>query len=50
MNYRGLNHIPTKNHYPLPLIKKTLSCISKVKYFTKLNVIIVFYKIRIIKG
>ena len=50
MDYRGLNNITKKNQYPLPLIKKTLSGISKVRYFTKLNVTAVFYKIRIIKG
>ena len=50
MDYRGLNDITKKNQYPLPLIKETLSGISKVKYFTKLNITAVFYKIRIIKG
>ena len=38
-----------KNHYPLPLIKETLSGILKAKYFIKLNITIIFYKIRIIK-
>ena len=50
MDYRGLNNITRKNQYPLPLIKKTLNGISKVKYFTKLNITAVFYKIRIAKG
>ena len=49
MDYRGLNNIIRKNHYPLPLIKETLSGISKVKYFTKLNITVTFYKIRIAK-
>ena len=50
MDYRGLNNITKKNQYPLLLIKETLSGISKVKYFTKLNITAVFHKIRIIKG
>ena len=50
MDYRGLNDITRKNRYPLPLIKETLSGISKARYFTKLNITAVFYKIRIIKG
>ena len=50
IDYRGLNNITRKNHYPLPLIKETLNGILKVKYFTKLNIITVFYKIRIVKG
>ena len=50
MDYRGLNNITRKNQYLLLLIKEILSGISKVKYFTKLNIIAVFYKIRIAKG
>ena len=50
MDYRGLNNITRKDRYPLPLIKETLSGILKVRYFTKLNITAVFYKIRIAKG
>ena len=50
MDYRGLNDIIRKDQYPLPLIKETLSGISKVRYFIKLNITAVFYKIRITKG
>ena len=50
MDYRGLNNITRKNQYPLPLIKETLSGILKVRYFIKLNITAVFYKIRIAKG
>ena len=49
MDYQGLNDITRKNRYPLPLIEEALSGISKVKYFTKLNITAVFYKIRITK-
>ena len=50
VDYRGLNDITKKDRYPLPLIKETLNGISKVKYFTKLDITAVFYKIRIAKG
>ena len=35
MDYQGLNDIIKKNQYLLPLIKKTLSGILKVRYFIK---------------
>ena len=50
MDYQGLNNINRKNQYPLPLIKETLSGILKIKYFIKLDIMAVFYKIRIAKG
>ena len=50
VDYRGLNDITRKDRYPLPLIKETLSGISKARYFTKLDITAAFYKIRIIKG
>ena len=50
MDYRGLNDITRKDRYPLPLIKEILSGILKVRYFTKLNITAVFYKIYITKG
>ena len=50
MNYQGLNNITRKDYYPLPLIKETLSGISKAKYFIKLDITVVFYKICIAKG
>ena len=49
MDYRGINNITRKNQYRLPLIKETLSSISKARYFIKLNITAVFYKMRIIK-
>ena len=50
MDYRGLNNITRKDRYPLPLIKEILSGISKARYFIKLDITAVFYKIRITKG
>ena len=50
MDYRGLNRITKKDRYPLPLIYETLRNIGKAKWFTKLDVIAAFYKIRIAEG
>jgi hypothetical protein len=47
VDYRVLNIITIKNRYPLPLIQKTLACFSRTKFYTKLDVIIVFNRIRI---
>jgi hypothetical protein len=50
VNYRGLNRVTKKDRYLLPLIYKTLWNISKARWFTKLDVIAAFYKIRITEG
>jgi hypothetical protein len=50
VDYRGLNRITKKDRYPLPLIYETLRNISKAKWFTKLDVIAAFYKLRILEG
>lgn len=47
VDYRALNAITKKDRYPLPLIKETLNAICKAKWFTKLDVIAAFNKIRI---
>jgi len=45
VNYRALNRITKKDHYPLPLIRETLNNISQAKWFMKLDVIAAFHKI-----
>ncbi|KAI1000932.1 hypothetical protein K3495_g7266 [Podosphaera aphanis] len=50
MDYRALNSVTVKNRYPIPLISETLDRLSKAKYFTKLDVISAFNRIRIAKG
>ena len=50
VDYRALNAITQKDRYPIPLIKETLSQIGKAKWYTKLDVIQAFHKIRIAKG
>ena len=50
INYRALNTLTRKDRYPLPLIKETLNSLSEAKWFTKLDIIAAFHKIRIAKG
>ena len=50
VDYRALNKITRKDRYPLPLIHETLNNISKAKWFTKLDVIAAFHKLRIQEG
>jgi hypothetical protein len=47
VDYRTLNAFTYKDRYLLSLIKETLNSLSKAKWFTKLNIIAAFYKIRI---
>jgi hypothetical protein len=49
-DYRGLNTVTIKNRYPLPLIRETLDALCGAKYFTKLDVIAAFNRIRIAEG
>ena len=46
VNYEALNAITVKNKYPLPLIQETLNRLVKAKYFTKLDIVAAFNKIR----
>jgi hypothetical protein len=50
VDYRGLNEGTIKNHYPLPLLHKTLLCIQKAKYFTKLDIRIAYNLVRMAEG
>jgi hypothetical protein len=49
-NYRALNKLTRKDRYPLPLIQETLNRIGKAKWFTKMDVIAAFHKIRVKEG
>jgi len=49
-DYRALNQLTKKDRYPLPLIHETLERIGKARWFTKLDVIAAFHKIRIAEG
>ena len=50
IDYRAFNNILVKNRYPLLLISETLNKLSKAIIFIKLDIILVFNKIRIIEG
>jgi hypothetical protein len=50
VDYRALNAVTIKNRYPIPLIQETLSRLSKAKYYTKLNIIAAFNRLRIAEG
>ena len=50
VDYHGLNQITRKDRYLLPLIYETLRNISKARWFTKLDVIAAFHKLRILQG
>ncbi|KAF5503436.1 Transposon Tf2-6 polyprotein [Colletotrichum fructicola] len=50
VDYRALNELTKRDRYPLPLIRETLRTVSAAKWFTKLDVVAAFHKIRIAKG
>jgi len=49
-NYWGLNTVTIKNRYLLLLIHEILNALYSAKYFTKLNIITAFNRIRIAEG
>ena len=50
VDYRALNDLTIKNRYPIPRIHETLTLLGKANYFTKLDVISAFHRMRIAKG
>ena len=50
VDYKAFNFITVKNRYPLPLIQETLNRLTKTKYFTKLDIVAIFNKIRMAEG
>jgi hypothetical protein len=50
VDYRRLNAITVKNRYPIPLIQETLMQLSRAKYYTKLDIIAAFNRLRIAEG
>jgi hypothetical protein len=50
VDYRQLNQITVKNRYPLPLLQETLNQLGEARYFTKLDIIAAFNKLRIAEG
>ena len=50
VDYRDLNNITEKSRYPIPLFSETLAKLAKAKWFTKLDIIHAFNRIRIKEG
>jgi hypothetical protein len=50
VDYRGINEGPIKNRYPLPLMQDTLVNLSRVKWFTKLDIRGAYNLIRMAEG
>lgn len=50
VDYRGLNAISIKDRYPLPLIRETLDRLSAAKFFTKLDIVAAFNRLRMAEG
>ena len=50
VGYRGLNALIIKNKYSLLLIRETLDRLCNAIYFTKLNIVATFNKIRMAAG
>ena len=50
VDYRALNDLTIKNRYPIPRIHETLTLLGKAKFFTKLDVISAFHRMRIAEG
>ena len=47
VDYRKLNELTIKNHYPLPLISELFDRLKHVKYFTRLDMQDAYNRIRI---
>lgn len=50
VDYRALNALTVKNRYPIPLINETLDRLSKARFFTTLDVIAAFNRVRMKEG
>ncbi len=50
VDYRGLNALTPRNRYPIPLIRETLDALCNAKYYTKMDIIAAFNKLRMAEG
>ena len=50
VDYRGLNKISKKDHYPLPLISNLLDSPSRAKVYTKIDLRHAYHLVRIADG
>ena len=49
INYYGLNNITILIYYPIPLINELQNRLARTKYFTKINLKLGFYFVRMAK-
>ncbi|WJZ95434.1 hypothetical protein VitviT2T_014205 [Vitis vinifera] len=50
VDYRALNKVTIKNKYPIPLAAKLFDRLSKASYFTKLDLRLGYWQVRIAAG
>ena len=50
VDYRGLNKVPIKNRFPLPLIPKMLDRLHLAKVFTKIDLKNSYHQVRVKEG
>ena len=50
VDYRALNNVSEKDRYPLPLTKETLNNLSRMQWFSKIDIIAAFNNLRIKEG
>jgi hypothetical protein len=50
VDYRSLNALTVKNRYPIPLIRETLDRLCKSQWFTKIDIVAAFSRVRIKEG
>ena len=50
IDYRALNKVTIKNNNPIPLIANLFNQLGKARYFTKLDLRLGYYQVRITEG
>ena len=50
VDYHALNKVTIKNKYPIPLVVNLFDRLTKVEYFTKLDLQSGYQQVRIAKG
>lgn len=50
VDYRGLNEITIKNKHPLPLISELLDRVYGSTWFSKIDLVEAYYRLRIARG